>query len=296
MFQLDENSYLTLSVGLYTQYPLFDHLYTGLDRIALMKGLGALVGNPGLEPERSRVWEISYEHILPLNVVVSATYFKKSTNNMIDSKTFVAGDSKISGSYGFAEYVNDPYAGSSGLELTVLRDRGEWVTGDISYTYMTAEGTSGAEDQGFNIAQYGLPTGPSVYPLSWDQRHAVSATVNLKTPMHIDAHIVAHMRTGRPYTYYPTSTGFVPVKNAGLFSVNNQRMPGYTSVDLVLEHYFNLGWWPGATFTVYCDIRNLTNEQNVAWMDSNGRMGGELADPSGYFIGRRTRLGLRIAF
>jgi outer membrane receptor for ferrienterochelin and colicin len=290
MMQLDENSFLTISVGLYTQYPLFDHLYTGLDRVS------ALTGNPGLEPERSRVWEVSYKRVLPMSVVVSATYFQKSTTNLIDSKTFVAGDSKISGSYGFAEYVNDPYAESSGLEFTVSRDRGEWLTGELSYTYMKAEGTSGAEYQGFNLAQYGYAIGPSVFPLSWDQRHSVTTTLNVKTPEHVDAHIVAHMRSGRPYTYYPTSTGFVPVPSAGFFSVNNQRMPGYTNIDFVLEHYFNPGWWPGATVTVYCDIRNITDEQNVAWMDSNGRIGGELSDPSGYFIGRRTRVGLRIAF
>lgn len=296
MMQLDESSFLTLSVGLYTQYPLFDHLYTGLDRVALSKSFSALTGNPGLEPERSRVWEISYKRVLPMNVVVSATYFQKNTTNLIDSKTFVPGDSKISGSYGFAEFVNDPYAESSGLEFTVSRDRGEWLTGDISYTYMKAEGTSGAEHQGFNLAQYGFPVGPSVFPLSWDQRHSVTATVNLKTPEQIDAHLVVHARSGRPYTYYPSSTGFVPLAGAGIFSLNNQRMPAYTNIDLVLEHYCTPGWWPGARFTVYCDVRNLTDEQNVAWMDSNGRVGGELSDPSGYFIGRRTRLGLRIAF
>ena len=48
--------------------------------------------------------------------------------------------------------------------------------------------------------------------------------------------------------------------------------------------------------TLYMDCRNVLNERNVAWMDSNGRIGGELGDPSGYHIGRRTSLGLKVEF
>ena len=43
-------------------------------------------------------------------------------------------------------------------------------------------------------------------------------------------------------------------------------------------------------------MRNVFNSMNVKWEDSNGRIGGELGDPSGYYIGRRTRVGLQIDF
>ena len=45
---------------------------------------------------------------------------------------------------------------------------------------------------------------------------------------------------------------------------------------------------------LYLDIRNVFNRKNVIWMDSSGRIGGELGDPAGYSIGRRTHLGLRL--
>jgi len=38
------------------------------------------------------------------------------------------------------------------------------------------------------------------------------------------------------------------------------------------------------------------NEKNVRWIDSNGRIGGELSDPGGYYIGRRTTLGVQLEF
>jgi outer membrane receptor for ferrienterochelin and colicin len=294
-FPVDERSSLFINFGWYTQYPLFDELYTGLDRVALAKGVSAILGNPGLEPERSAMWEISYKRSFPFDIVASATYFKKSVSNLIDTKTFVPGFSHLSGSYGFAEFVNDPYADIEGLELSVSRSAGRWITGEISYTYMVAEGTSGSAYQGFTSAEYGLPASPEVYPLSWDQRHAVTAVLNLITPDRTEAHLVLHAHSGRPYTYYPVTSGFAPI-NLGVFSQNNQRMPGYSSFDILLEQHFTMDFWSGCDGSVYCDVRNLFNTQNVAWMDSNGQIGGELGDPSGYYIGRRTRVGIRASF
>jgi hypothetical protein len=292
---IDERSTLFVNFGWYTQYPLFDELYSGLDRVALAKGVSAVLGNPSLEPERSAMWEISYKRSFAFDLVAAATYFKKSVSNLVDSKTFVPGFSHISGSYGFAEFVNDPYADIEGLELSMTRSAGAWITGELSYTYMVAGGTSGSAYQGFTAAEYGLPASPEIYPLSWDQRHAVTAVLNVATPGRTDVHLVVHARSGRPFTYYPTTSALAPV-NAGIFSQNNQRMPGYAGIDLLVEQHMTLDFWPGCDASVYCDMRNILDAANVSWMDSNGRIGGELGDPSGYFIGRRTRIGIRASF
>jgi len=290
-----ENGYVFFNLGWYFQYPLFDYLYTGIDRIALSQGISAVTGNPDLEPERSTAWEIALKYSFPLNLVGSLTYFRKETTNLVDTKTFVPGDSKVSGTYGFSEFVNNPYASSSGIEVVLSRDRGEWVTGELSYTFMNAEGTSGSSMDGYYIAQYGLPPGRRIYPLSWDQRHTLKVRVTLAIPGEFNVNVFTQWHTGRPYTYYPTSTGFEQI-NGGTFVQNNDRMPAYVNVDLRCEKYFRFDAWPDAVLTVYGDVRNLMNQKNVAWIDSNRRIGGELADPSGYFVGRRTRLGIQLSF
>ena len=290
-----ENGYVFFNLGWYFQYPLFDYLYTGIDRVALAKGISAVTGNPDLEPERSTAWEIALKFSFPLNLVGSLTYFRKETTNLVDTKTFVPGDSKVAGTYGFSEFVNNPYASSSGVEIVLSRDRGEWVTGELSYTFMNAEGTSGSAMDGYYIAQYGLPPGRRIFPLSWDQRHTVKLRVSLNMPGELNLNVFTHWHTGRPYTYYPTSTGFEQI-NGGTFVQNNDRMPSYFNIDVRCEKSFRFDGWPDAVLTVYVDARNLTNQKNVAWMDSNGRIGGELGDPSGYFIGRRTKLGIQLSF
>lgn len=293
--QIAENGYLFVNLGWYFQYPLFDYLYSGLDRAGLARGVSAVTGNPDLEPERTKSYEISVKYTFVKNIVGSVTYFRKETTNQIDTKTFIPGDSKLAGSFGFAEYVNNPFAEASGVEIVLSRERGEWITGEISYTYMAAEGTSGNANDGFYIAQYGLPPAVRVFPLSWDQRHTFKITSTIITPWDFDLTILAESHTGRPYTNYPTATGFEPVEG-GLFQQNNARMPAYFNLDFKAVKYFTFGWWPNARFSFFVDMRNVTNEQNVKWVDSNGRFGGELGDPSGYYIGRRTSLGMQIEF
>jgi outer membrane receptor protein involved in Fe transport len=293
--QIAERGYLFVNLGWYFQYPLFQYLYTGLDRVALARGISAITGNPDLEPERTKVWELALKYTLPLDIVASVTYFRKESTNLVDTKTFVPGDSKLAGGFGFAEYVNNPYGEARGLEFVITRNRGEWVTGELSYTYMVAEGVSGSSSDGFYVAQYGLPPGRRVYPLSWDQRHTVKGTLILTPVPSVTVSSVLEWHSGRPYTHYPTSTGFETI-NGGVFVQNNERMPQYANVDLRVEHVFRPSWWPESAMTLYMDCRNVLNERNVAWMDSNGRIGGELGDPSGYHIGRRTSLGLKVEF
>jgi outer membrane receptor for ferrienterochelin and colicin len=293
--QIAERGYLFVNIGWYFQYPLFNYLYTGLDRVALAKGLSAVTGNPDLEPERTKQWEISLRYVLPLEMVGCMTYFKKETTNLVDTKTFIPGDSKLAGSYGFAEYVNNPYAQAEGLELLLSRPRGSWLTGEFSYTYTTTEGVSGSANDGFYIAQYGLPPAKRSYPLSWDQRHSVKCVVNFTLGGGLTVHSILDWHTGRPYTYYPTSTGFTKVDTI-LFAQNNARMPASLTLDVRAQQQFHIPWWSEALVTMYVDCRNLTNELNVLWIDSNGRIGGELSDPSGYATGRRTNLGMQIEF
>ena len=293
--QVAENGYLFVNLGWYFQYPLFNYLYTGLDRVALAKGIGALTGNPDLEPERTKSYEISLKYGFRYDIVGSITYFRKETTNQVDTKTFIPGDSKIAGTFGFAEFVNNPFGEASGLEVVISRERGDWITGDLSYTFMFAEGTSGSANDGFYIAQYGLPPAKRVYPLSWDQRHTLKLNAAVITPWDLNVNCFVHWHSGRPYTHYPTSTGFEPVKS-GLFIQNNARLPRYLNIDVKAIKFFRFDWWPNSVISLYVDVRNALNTENVNWIDSNGRIGGELGDPSGYFVGRRTSVGLQVEF
>ncbi|RPI05089.1 MAG: TonB-dependent receptor [Ignavibacteriae bacterium] len=291
------SSYVFVNYGQYFQFPLFNQLYSGINPAQIFSGAkNVQAGNPDLEPERLIAWEMGYKYGLREDMYASVTYFQKQTKNQVDSKTLIPFDSKSAGDYGFATYVNTAEATASGLEFVVSRERSGSTSGTLSYTYMVAEGLSEYVDQGINQAQWGFPLVPHPYPLSWDQRHTVKLDANVLLTKDIHANFIAVYSSPKPYTYFPTRDGFTPMDTLAAFLPNNDRMGNVVEIDVKLYRDFRLGTDNPVMLTLYADISNLLNSKNVRWKDSNGRIGGELGDPSAYYESRRVRVGFRCAF
>ena len=293
---LSEKFFFFVNYGAYYQFPLFDYLYQGIDNVKLRNGVNVLVGNPDLRPEKNQAWEFSARYALDQRTLLSATYFHKETFNQIDAKTLVPTNSRIAGDYGFAEYVNNPYARASGYEFAVSRERGSRLSGSVSYTYMKTQGLSETVNQGINFFQWGFRVQPELFPLSWDQRHTIKANLSFELPYGARLDLIDQFYTARPFTYYPSPDGFTPANPGQPFVPNNRRMENVHFLDVRLEKSFSLGKGGIWEAEVYADIRNIFDSQNVRWMDSSGRIGGELSDPSAYFIGRRSAIGFRLQF
>lgn len=294
---MDVNSFLFVNFGHYFQLPLFDYLYSGIHP-SLLRGdaKSVITGNPDLEPERVIAWELGVRHSPAPNVVASVTYFHKSFRNQIDSKTLVPFDSKSAGDYGFASYVNNAQATASGLEIMISREVHDLLTGSVSYSYMTTEGLSESAAQGLQFAQWGFPVTSREFPLSWDQRHTIKADAEVTLPWDLRANVVVLYNSPRPYTYYPTRDGFTPVDPGKVFVPNNRRMKSVLIVNAKVSMEFDLGQPIASRVSVFADVRNLLNNENVRWIDSSGRIGGELNDPGAYYDPRRVRIGLRAEF
>lgn len=291
------NSMFFVNFGYYFQFPLFEYLYTGINPPQIQSGArSVLSGNPDLEPERTIAWEIGYKNAITDNYVGSITYFKKSVKNQIDSKTLVPFDSKAGGDYGFAQYVNNAEAQAEGIEFVLSRERDEMLSGSISYTYMVTEGTSEVANQSINLAQWGFPIRATSFPLSWDQRHSVK--VDLETKLWYDIYLngILWYNSPKPYTYFPTRDGFTPIDSTKDFVPNNFRMEDVLFANIKFTKELEFEGWEDYKFMLYMDVRNLFNTKNVKWIDSNGRIGGELGDPTAYYENRRVRLGLTVNF
>ncbi len=298
-FPFTEKSFFFINWGRYLQFPLFEQLYSGLDNVEMDRGVKVLRGNPELLAEKTTALELSARYNIAENFVASALYFHKETTDQIDSKTFVSANSRIAGNYGFAEYVNNPYAVAQGFEFVVSREKGAWCTGSVSYTLMEAKGLSEHENQGMNMAQWGFPMAALPYALSWDQRHSGKADLSFELPASIRLNVIWQYHSGRPYTYYPSPDGITPLNPDMLFLPNNRRMPSYHLTDLRLGKSRGFGSAAavsgkgGLKTELYVQVNNLFNNRNVRWIDACGRIGGELSDPSAWEIGRRSVIGLR---
>ena len=292
---VNPETFLFFNIGYYVQFPVFEYLYSGLNPVQLRQGAkNVLAGNPNLEPERSALWEAGLKQTLRGDAVLSVTCFAKQMTNQIDALTLVPFNSRYAGDYGFAMYVNNAAANAYGLEVVLGRERDERVAGSISYTCMVTDAESEYADQNINIAQWGFKLAPLSYPLSWDQRHSVKGDFDFKMFNQIQSNIVILYNSPRPYTYFPTRDGYTPVDTSKLLVPNNRRMEDFLTINWKLSTTFKFSFLNGADVTLYADIRNLLNRRNVRWMDSNGRVGGELGDPSAYYDPRRVKVGIRV--
>ena len=289
-----ESGSIFLNYGHYVQFPLFDYLYSGLDVVAQQRGVSAVVGNPDLKPEKTKAWEVSIRHAITEEYTATVLYFRKETENQVDSKTFIPSDSKAAGDYGFAEFVNNPSAQAEGIEARLQKRGGSFLNGDISYTFMLAQGLSENATQGLNLAQYGITPYTSLFYLSWDQRHTVKISASMSLPYDVEVQAFYNFNTAKPYTFYPSRDGFTPQDTLLLFVPNNRRMENYSAMDLKVSRTFSFDETMRAV--LYADIRNLFNDKNLKWMDSSGRIGGELSDPGAYYIGFRGTVGVRFEF
>jgi outer membrane receptor protein involved in Fe transport len=291
-----ERGYLFINYGVYYQFPLFDYLYSGLNNMSLKKGVGVLVGNPDLKPERTRAWEFSIKYALPSDIVLSTTYFHKETTNLIDVKTFVPTNARVAGDYGFAEFVNNPFARASGIELMIASERNKALNGSISYTFMSAEGISENARGGLQYYQWGIPVPARLFPLSWDQRHTVKLIASAELPWNIFFSATWTYHSGRPYTYYPSKDGFTPDDPSLDFEPNNARMDAFSLLNMKASKLVSIGAsdTPWMNLRLYAEARNILNTKNVRWIDSGGRVGGELGDLTAWWPSRRIRIGVRV--
>ncbi|HAP36475.1 MAG TPA: hypothetical protein DCQ28_11240 [Bacteroidetes bacterium] len=241
-------------------------------------------------------WEIGYKHAVSENYVGSVTYFKKNVKNQIDSKTLIPFDSKAGGDFGFAQYVNNAEADAEGIEFILSRERDEILSGSISYTYMVTEGTSEVANQSINLAQWGFPIQATSFPLSWDQRHSIKVDIETKTFFGIVVNGIIWFNSPKPYTFFPTRDGFTPIDSTKDFVPNNSRMQNILFANVKLSKEFVFDNLQGFSLIVYLDARNILNTKNIKWIDSNGRIGGELGDPSAYYDPRRVKIGCSMAF
>lgn len=288
------SSFFFANFGHYFQFPLFNYLYSGLHPSILRGGaVNVATGNPDLEPERSVAWEVGFKHGIDEDVVASVTYFQKNFKNQIDSKTLIPFDSKYSGDYGFSNYVNNAEASATGIEMMLHRERNASITGSVSYSYMITEGISEYVGQRVNYEQWGFPLATKAFPLSWDQRHTIKLDTEFELPGGIRTNVIGLYNSPRPYTYYPTRDGFVPLDSTKILLPNNRRMEHFVLFNLKFSREFNL--FEGRyQIQLFADIRNALNSKNVRWIDSNGIIGGELRDPGAYYDSRRVRIGLRV--
>lgn len=126
---ITENSKLYFNYGHFRSEPQSSHRFR-LQRE--YNGLVTSIGNPDLDFEKTVAYEIGYSHnILNQFLVNIAAYYKD-----VSSQTGWVTYQNINSSVNYSITTNNNYEDIRGIELTLDKRWGTWITGFVNYTYM----------------------------------------------------------------------------------------------------------------------------------------------------------------
>ncbi|MCP4570541.1 MAG: TonB-dependent receptor [FCB group bacterium] len=264
---VSENSVLHFNYGYLFQPPSARFLFTNLD--ANLESGWPLIGNPDLEAEKTIYFELGLAQMLKSDLRLSLTTYYKDIKNMTSTREVLDDDGNR-----FTVFTNEDYGSVKGFDLAFESFRRHLLNWSVSYSYMIARGNASTPREGYysyitvdSLSRSPWPT--SEYPLSFDQRHNLTAVVdfrvkpgeNLKLmgwslPDAWGVNLMAGYGSGMAYTK-TDATG----KWQG--SLNGARMPYVLSFDMRFNKDFFLSKARNNFLSFFVEVENLFNRRNV---------------------------------
>lgn len=129
-FPVTEYSKLFFNYGHFRQMPTPENLY--LIRRYSDNNQVVFMANPNNPLPKTVAYELGYEHSLFEEYLVRLSGYYKNITDQSTTVTYVSRDTKVN----YALAVPNAYLDTRGFEITLTRNRGEWITGFLNYTYM----------------------------------------------------------------------------------------------------------------------------------------------------------------
>lgn len=273
----DDGSKFHINYGYFFQMPAFEYLYAN-PNLNIANGFAA-IGDADLEPSLTRAWEFGYLQPISTSWLLDVTVFNKDVINLIDSNTLLVSDADYQQT-GFTQYVNMGDSFIRGAEFFLSGSIGKKISTDVAYTIMQAKGTSSHSLDALLTDTELYPRGQILYPLSWDQRHTLVTNLSYKFAESWSANVLYRYNSPLPYT-----------KDIGAYTQpNNERMVATSDLNLRLNGEMRV--MDNHALTGFMEVTNVLNAENNLWVDSRGMVGGTLADPNAWNLGRRFRIGM----
>ncbi len=263
-FPISENSKIFFNYGVFRSLPRPENLYM-LQRLGYNNQVSQLA-QPSNPFPKTVAYELGYEHNLIDQFLVRLTGYYKNVSYETRPVNYINYDNTVN----YTRDEPNSYQDVRGFELTINKNRGNWVRGFVNYTYMVA--TSGWF--GFST-YYERSTVQANYERSAKDMYQekpvpapyARANIDLFTPIEFGPqtfgmhflgdwriNILANWRAGD----YETWTGGV----SGIPGVqNNIQWKDYYNIDLRISKNFRFG--SGLQMEIFADISNLLDTKHM---------------------------------
>lgn len=261
-FAVSDRSILYASYGHFFQPVELGELYQGLNA-DVTSGL-PLLGNPDLPAQKTVAYEVGIRHAFTPELAGEVTAYYKDVENLLATREIIATlqDNPVS----YTIFLIEDFAVIKGVDMSVTRRAGEFLSGTLSYSYLDAKGSGSSAREFYYLFQNTeTPLVRREYPLEFDVTHTLRANVNLylapqfgprlmglRPLSDLNANVQFSVASGAPYT--PTDSRNNPL------AVGSRRLPSTTRTDLRVDKNITLG---GVQFGLFADVRNVFDVENV---------------------------------
>jgi hypothetical protein len=240
-----------------------------------------VMANPALKPERTIDYQVGFKQALGTTSAITIAGTYRELKDMIQV-------TKISFAYPveYNTFGNSDFGTVKSLQFTYELRRVRNIKIDANYTLQFADGTGSNITSGLNLVGSGQPNLRTILPFSYDQRHALTASIdyrygegrsyngpvfgknNTAFLANTGLNVILRAGSGTPYTRQATPTAgalFGVVQNASLLgSVNGSRLPWSFKIDAKLDKDFKVGN-PDQSyyFNIYLLVQNVLNTANI---------------------------------
>lgn len=244
--------------------------------------------NPNLRPEKTINYELGFKQALNKSSALTISSFYREQRDMIQVR-------KLTGAFpvDYITYDNIDFGTVKGATLTYDLRRTKNIQFKASYTIQFAEGTGSSTTTSLNLVNSGQPNLRTIIPYNYDQRHALTATIDFRYgsgkdyngPMikskpileNFGVNLVVLGGSGTPYTARDRANGQEIFSGGGpegsvTGDVNGSRLPLVFRVNARIDKDFLITWKKGSDdskakqsyLNVFLQILNLTDRNNVS--------------------------------
>lgn len=292
-FPVTENNVLYFNYGHATRLAHPRFIYAGLDPVYQNRSFLANLGNPNLNPETTVSYEIGLKSQLSANWAMTFTAFYNDKFDFIVSRKIVVRDQ--TGRFVEKTFaINQDYARIRGLEISLNRRIGSWFRATLSGAYQIATGKSNsALESKLQIANTGNVSTTKEQYLAWDRPLDLKAYFVFKSDTllsignmklkHFTLFLNATYKSGLRYTPY-TETGTDANTGRPLYEIQSDKPyakigSAWFWLDLRLTKEFKLFKDRKKHFSVFVEVKNLTNHKNAQIINPVTGRGYEYGDP-----------------
>ncbi len=265
-----ENTQVRVSYGVFNQLPdlsdLYQHVTSDINANDL--NTNAIVGNPDLDFQQTKSFELGITHLLTEDLVLDLVAYNRDIEKGVAARQVVYPQAG-----GIRQLFNVNNGNVRGLDLTLTKRFSDYWSADVTYSFLDSKVSDSDQNdftfnQGFNNTTDIIVDAPAVpLPADFDVTHKVASTFSLRFPKDFAAgstwgdvfqnfglFATARFNSGFPFTRQTVATAVF------IEPLNSSRRRSDFQTDVRATKYFEVASDVeiGAIFEIF----NLFNNEN----------------------------------